>query len=259
MCPSSTTCHNMECERRHPRLCRVFARFRHYKFKECAYLHVQDGNITHIDELGKEIVELKENVKDLSKLVKSLNERERRMDIEVKILKESLVNMTKTCEELRVETKKIIKEMDNKVLHNPKTNITDSEFQSKKKTELLHQFNECDYTASKEITMKEHFNSKHYNTVNCQKCELLDNHINEHHNNKSSFIKETPKVSEPDNHECSLCEDEFSTREDYDEHMNEHIQEINQIDIETLKSSHDIFECNFVISCRVILPLLRIT
>ena len=114
MCPSSTTCQNMECERRHPRLCRVFARFRHCKFKECAYLHVQDGNITHIDKLGKEIVELKEHVKDMSKLVESLNERYRRMDIEVKIFKESLANVTKTCEELSLETKKIRKEMDDK-------------------------------------------------------------------------------------------------------------------------------------------------
>ena len=102
--------------------------------------------------------------------------------------------------------------------------------------------------ASKEITMKEPFNSQQYNTVNCQKCKLLDNHINEHHNNKSSFIKEAPKVSEPDDQECSLSEDKFSTQEDYDEHVNEPIQEINQIVIETLKSSHDIFECNFVIS-----------
>ena len=92
--------------------------------------------------------------------------------------------------------------------------------------------------------MKEHVTSKHYNTVNCQKCELLDNHINELHNNKSSFIKEAPKVSEPYDHECSLCEDKFSTQEDYDDHVNEHIQEINQMDIDTLKGSHDIFECN---------------
>ena len=43
------------------------------------------------------------------------------MDIEVKILKESLANMTKTCEKLSLETKKIRKEMDDKELHNPRT------------------------------------------------------------------------------------------------------------------------------------------
>ena len=54
----------------------------------------------------------------------------------------------------------------------------------------------------------------------------------------------TPEVSEPDDHECSLCEDKFRTQEEYDKHVNKHIQEINQIDIETLKGGHDIFKCN---------------
>ena len=109
----------------------------------------------------------------------------------------------------------------------------------------------------KEITMKKHFNSKHKNTVNCQKCDkvfeiqgLLDNHINEHHNIKSSPRKNaddnkiTPEVSETDDHECSLCEDKFSTQKEYDKHVNDHIQDINQIDIETLKGGHETFKCN---------------
>ena len=54
----------------------------------------------------------------------------------------------------------------------------------------------------------------------------------------------TPEVSESDDHECSLCEDKFSTQKEYDEHVNEHIQEINQIDIETLKGGHELFKCN---------------
>ena len=46
-------------------------------------------------------------------------------------------------------------------------------------------------------------------------------------------------------HEWSLCEDNFSSQEDHDTNVNEHIQEINEIDIESLKGGNEIFKCNF--------------
>ena len=108
--PSNITCQNMDCEKRHPKLCRVFARFRHCKFKECAYSHVQDGNTRKIDDLDKEVVELKEHVKRVSDLVDNLRDRERRRDMEVTYLKESLANMARKCEELKLEPDKISEE-----------------------------------------------------------------------------------------------------------------------------------------------------
>ena len=41
-----------------------------------------------------------------------------------------------------------------------------------------------------------------------------------------------------------MCEDNFSTQEEYDKHVNEHLQEVNEIDIESLKSGNAIFKCN---------------
>ena len=42
LCPSTTSCNSKDCEKRHPRLCRMFAKFRHCKFTDCAYSHNQN-------------------------------------------------------------------------------------------------------------------------------------------------------------------------------------------------------------------------
>ena len=44
--------------------------------------------------------------------------------------------------------------------------------------------------------------------------------------------------------ECSLCEDKFTNKDDLEDHNNEHIKEIENIDIEDLKSGHEVFECS---------------
>ena len=41
-----------------------------------------------------------------------------------------------------------------------------------------------------------------------------------------------------------MCEDNFSTQEEYDNYVNEHLQEVNENDIESLKSGNEIFKCN---------------
>ena len=69
LCQLNLSCQNKECEKRHPRLCRSFEEFRTCKFVKCAYTHSQDGGSNNkINELKKEVDELKQHVKNLFEL-----------------------------------------------------------------------------------------------------------------------------------------------------------------------------------------------
>ena len=43
---------------------------------------------------------------------------------------------------------------------------------------------------------------------------------------------------------CSICDDKFVTKAEYQKHKEEHIEEIEGLDISTLTNGHDLFECN---------------
>ena len=45
------------------------------------------------------------------------------------------------------------------------------------------------------------------------------------------------------NFECSLCEYRFNSKHRFQEHISEHLEEIEVIDIETLINDEDMFEC----------------
>ena len=82
----------------------------------------------------------------------------------------------------------------------------------------------CNFKSNKEITLSKHINTKH-----AQKgLEDATKHIA---CNSLEF-------------ECTLCKDRFNTRNDLDRHKAEHIEEIENIDIESLTHGHDMFECN---------------
>ena len=128
----------------------------------------------------------------------------------------------------------------------------------------------CDYKCSKQKTLTKHTNTKHpQQNFPCEICEdqfvskadlkshmerenkdFVDNHKNEHNddghniNIRTNNKELTPEEFEPHGHECFLCEDNFSTQEEYDKHVNEHLQEVNEIDIESLKSGDAIFKFN---------------
>ena len=44
--------------------------------------------------------------------------------------------------------------------------------------------------------------------------------------------------------ECSMCQDKFTTSKELNSHIEEHLKEIEDIDVEYLKSGHDEFECS---------------
>ena len=52
------------------------------------------------------------------------------------------------------------------------------------------------------------------------------------------------KVCHSSEFECSLCKDRVNTNKELDQHIAEHIEEIENTDIESLTNGHDLFECN---------------
>ena len=59
--------------------------------------------------------------------------------------------------------------------------------------------------------------------------------------NKHMNTKHIQKFSE---NECSLCEDRFTSATELKKHINEHIEEIETLDIASLSNGHDLFEWN---------------
>ena len=182
---------------------------------------------------------------------------------EVNEIKKNMKLVSKTCDGLQLQVENMNNESSlrkEKTMHNKKGRNSDN---------LLSR-EMCDYKCAKEITLKKYNNTKHLpQKLVCENCEdqfvskaalkshmekkhkgLLDNQENEHYDDRPNLNKEpsnkeiASKVVEPHGHECSLCEDNFSTQEEYYKHVNEHLQEVNGIDIESLKSGHEVFKCN---------------
>ena len=77
------------------------------------------------------------------------------------------------------------------------------------------------------------------NVFRCDQCNftsdtriILNKHTNTKHAEKDS------------GNECSLCEDSFSSAKEFKKHIDEHIEEIEGLDIASLTKGHDLFECN---------------
>ena len=59
--------------------------------------------------------------------------------------------------------------------------------------------------------------------------------------NQHMNTKHIQKFSE---NECSLCEDRFTSAKEFKKHIEEHIEEIETLDIASLSNGHDLFEYN---------------
>ena len=107
ICPSYLSCRDKECEKRHPRPCRMFSQFGNCKFEKCAYNHDQDSkNNCNIKELKNEVAELKESVQKHSEYcqskaqIKTLEEEVKVLKLEIKRLFEFSKNFCKIDQEI---------------------------------------------------------------------------------------------------------------------------------------------------------------
>ena len=90
--------------------------------------------------------------------------------------------------------------------------------------------------------------NKDTNAYNCNQCEYssatkmsLIKHINTKHALNPVKQVVTEQVVVPS---CSLCDDNFNTVEEYEEHVQEHKDEIEEIDVTALTNGLELFECN---------------
>ena len=93
----------------------------------------------------------------------------------------------------------------------------------KKDEDKLLRCDICSYKCAKEVTMKKHTNTK----------KTAKPHL------PVRYAKISLNVPE-----CSLCDDTFNSNEEYREHINIHLIEIHDINIDYLKKGHENFECN---------------
>lgn len=84
-----------------------------------------------------------------------------------------------------------------------------------------HQCNMCDFKGKTQVTLKKHMNIKH-------------------------GVKKSIDGSNYNNTEleCSLCDDKFHSISELQEHIGEHLEDIEELDIQSLLNEGDMFECN---------------
>ena len=79
----------------------------------------------------------------------------------------------------------------------------------------------------------------HKNKFTCDECNFTSNTrmtLNKHTNTKHA--------EKDSGNECSLCEDSFLSAKEFKKHIDEHIEEIEGLDLVSLTKGHDLFECN---------------
>ena len=67
---------------------------------------------------------------------------------------------------------------------------------------------------------------------------VLKRHIENKHKAEPKSDTVEQSNTEPIFPECSLCDDTFNSEEEYTDHINIHLDEIQGIDIEDLKNGH---------------------
>ena len=99
-------------------------------------------------------------------------------------------------------------------------------------------------TTAKSDILKETKGSKEKQKFECPRCEYvckkrvtLNKHMNTKHQGK--YSEEIVCKSK-----CSLCEGTLKTKNNFEMHIKEHIDEIEELDIAKITNGHDLFECN---------------
>ena len=74
----------------------------------------------------------------------------------------------------------------------------------------------------------------------CKKKVTLNKHMNTKHGDSESHQERTKSVNDLN---CVMCEEKFRYKNDLEEHINGHLEEIKEVDIDSLKIGHDLYEC----------------
>ena len=256
MCPNYRECNNNGCVKRHPKTCKYFARNSRCKFERCAYSHEKGGIELKIEIVEDEISSLKDDIKELKETNKEMLDNVR---VEARANSRQLATLISTVDDIvrrlciieQEETKQTERAVNVQELkhgndvkrdkqHKEREEESDSEkhmniYTMEKVPIKLTSYKEMKDLSNTEIEMQ---------NMKCPKCEyeckkkvILSKHMNTEHRS----IHSNAQVR---NSKCSLCEDTFESKSEFEEHIKDHMDEIEGLDITTLTNNHDMFECN---------------
>ena len=209
-------CKDISCRERHPRTCKYFSRNNTCKRGEwCAYAHSVNGNQAHLHNLEIVVKHLKEDVESLTNHIKLINQYHQK---EIHEIKEHNLNLSNNMSEIMTKIMSIDIEcrekLDDKLHEQQDTEEVDTKNQKRFECEL------CGYKCDLEMTLRKHLNTKHP-------------------------VEETQSEMEiPCTYTCSLCDEKCQTSEKLADHIEDHLEEIRNLDVTDLKKGHTIFECN---------------
>ena len=248
VCKKHLQCKDSTCTLRHPKKCKTFSAFGNCKFVKCAYFHVKDEVDLKVEMLENYVKKLKEEVLQLNQNSQKYDEKKiAGLERELQTLKEDVSNLTISIK----TTEKLVKDLSTKYK-------ATKDRATMKEGEKIQKCDICDYKCKKTVTLNKHINTKHPRIgVKCdkrqktlQRKENIEQHKeSEYKSNIESKAdieteNDTQNDIKTDISECSICEDKFLTEEEYTHHIQEHLEEIKDIDIEFLKNGHEIFDCS---------------
>ena len=230
ICSKFKECNEINCIRRHPKTCKYFTIFKYCKFDNCAYLHENSGSNPCLKLLEKDIAGLKSEIdqlkvvnKKLNNSIKNINEQ---LSTTFSIVFERINNLEKELEEQKSKEsviEKISPEAQanslSKVKPMKNTAVIKKTVNDKSKKSQEHKCNQCDFKGKSTVILNKHMNTKHY-------------------------VNETNDKGTMNDVECSLCDYKVSSINMFQEHISEHLEEIEVIDIDTLTNDEDMFECD---------------
>ena len=178
-----------------------------------AYSHEKDQNTLKIEFLERKVVEqqcdilsLKEN---LYNTLKTLSEQ----FVELNNSFVEVVEKMKKLEHVKKEKDIVDRKTEQSVEVREKNICSMAKDNQSQSPQLQFKCEKCEYECPNKITFQKHCNTKH--------AEI--------------------EVDKESGFECLLCKDRLTTSEDFDEHVAEHLDEIENMDIASLTNGHDLF------------------
>lgn len=244
ICQDHFQCKDFSCKLRHPKRCQAFDVDGKCRFTDCAYLHVKDGVNFKVDALERDVKELKDKIQSLVQNKHNTN------DHRIEMLEKEMIVLNYDVTQLNANIRKteiLLDELNKST--SIQTNAKETE------AEVWFHCKVCDYKSKRKTTLNKHNNTKHpEGSYKCFKCaktfiskDILESHKNKRHmqdKGRKGGSQSKNNASVVDVKECSLCDDQFLTQEEFKIHITEHLEEIQNIDVEYLKSGNEIFSCS---------------